>query len=206
MSRQHKNPLRPLLEEERRQLTRLSRGQAIAASSVARAKALLAVADGDSYTEAARTVGRRSGDAVASLVARFNTEGLAAIVPRHGGGRQPDYSPEERGRILAEARRAPDRERDGTAGWSLSTLQRALRRNGLPHISTYTIRQVLVGAGLGWQKHRSWCDTGRAQRPRQRAGRTVVVTVIDPDAEAKKTHRAGLPGREPVRIGGVARR
>lgn len=153
MSRQHKNPLRPLLEEERRQLTRLSRGQAIAASSVARAKALLAVTDGDSYTEAARTVGRRSGDAVASLVARFNTEGLAAIVPRHGGGRQPDYSPEERGRILVEARRAPDRKRDGTAGWSLSTLQRALRRNGLPHISTYTIRQVLVGAGLGQSRY-----------------------------------------------------
>ncbi len=195
MSRQHKNPLRPLLEEERRQLTRLSRGQAIAASSVARAKALLAVADGDSDTEAARTVGRRSGDAVASLVARFNTEGLAAIVPRHGGGRQPDYSPEERGRILAEARRAPDRERDGTAGWSLSTLQRALRRNGLPHISTYTIRQVLVGAGLSWQKHRSWCDTGRAQRPRQRAGRTVVVTVIDPDAEAKKNSSSGPTGK-----------
>lgn len=51
MFRQQKNPLRPLLEEERRQLTRLSRGQAIAASSVARAKALLAVADGDSYTD-----------------------------------------------------------------------------------------------------------------------------------------------------------
>ena len=97
---------------------------------MAGAKALLAVADGDSHAEAARTVGRRSGDAVASLVARFNTEGLAAIVPRHGGGRQPDYSPEERGHILAGARRAPDRERDGTAGWSLSTLQRALRRNG----------------------------------------------------------------------------
>jgi hypothetical protein len=44
MSRQQKNPLRPLLEEERRQLTRLSRGQAIAASSVVCAKALLAVA------------------------------------------------------------------------------------------------------------------------------------------------------------------
>jgi len=71
MSRQQKNPLRPLLEEERRQLTRLSRGQAIAASSVVCAKALLAVADGDSDTEAARTVGRRSGDAVASLVARL---------------------------------------------------------------------------------------------------------------------------------------
>ena len=43
MSRSPKNPLRPLLEEERQQLIRLSRGQAIAASQVARAKAVLAV-------------------------------------------------------------------------------------------------------------------------------------------------------------------
>jgi transposase len=195
MSRNPKNPLRLLLEEERQQLMHLSRGQAIAASSVARAKALLAVADGYSYTDSARAVGRRSGDAVASLVARFNTEGLAAVVPRHGGGPPLDYSPEERERILAEARRVPDRERDGTAGWSLSTLQRALRRNGLPHISTDTLRQVLIGAGLSWQKHRSWCDTGRAERLRKRAGQTVVVTVIDPDAEAKKNSLSRPTGK-----------
>ena len=84
MSRSPKNPLRPLLEEERQQLMRLSRGQALAASPVARAKAVLAVADGGNYTEAARAAGRQSGDAVAALVARFNVEGLAAVVPRHG--------------------------------------------------------------------------------------------------------------------------
>jgi hypothetical protein len=33
----------------------------------------------------------------------------------------------EQERILAEARRRPDREQDGTATWSLSTLQQALR-------------------------------------------------------------------------------
>mgnify|MGYP000851803404 FL=1 len=114
MSRHPKNPLRPLLEEERQQLIRLSRSQVIAASSVACAKVLLAIADGYSYTDAARAVGRRSGDAVASLVARFNTEGLAAVVVRHGGGHRPHYSPEERERILIGARRTPDRDRDGT--------------------------------------------------------------------------------------------
>lgn len=186
MSRRPKNPLRPLLEEERQQLMRLSRGQALAASPVARAKAVLAVADGSNYTDAARAAGRQSGDAVAALVTRFNVEGLAAVIPRHGGGHPRNYSPVERERILAEARRSPDREQDGTAVWSLLTLQRAMRRNGLPHVSTYTIWRVLVDAGLSWQKHRSWCNTGTAQRRRKRAGRTVVVTVTDPDAEAKK--------------------
>jgi len=186
MSRHQKNPLRPLLEEEGEPLIRLSRSQVIAASQVAGAKAILAITEGHRYTDAARATGRRSGDAVASWVTRFNTEGLAAVVPRHGGGYRPDYWPKERERIVAEARRSPDREPEGTATWSLSTLQRALRRNGLPHVSTYTIRRVLVDARLRWQRHRSWCDTGRTQRWRQRAGRTVVVTVIDPDAEAKK--------------------
>jgi len=203
LSRSPKHPLRPLLEEERRQLLHLSRGQAAAASLVARAKAVLAVAEGHSYTDAARAAGRQSGDAVAALVARFNVEGLAAVVPRHGGGHSRDYTPAEREWILAEARRPPDRERDGTAVWSLTTLRRALRRNGLPHVSTSTIWGVLMDAGLSWQQHRSWCDTGIAQRRRKRANRTVVVTVTDPDAEAKKIDRARLSGWEPARAGGV---
>ena len=100
----------------------------------------------------------------------------------------------EREQILAaKVRRPPDRERDGTAVWSLLTLQQALRRQGLSHVSTYTIWRILVDAGLSWQKHRSWCDTGTAQRPRRKAGQTVVVTVTDPDAEAQKTHRRSLP-------------
>src|SRR5512143_1220327 len=186
MSRCQKNPLRPLREAERRRLTHLSRWHAAPASHVARAKALLAVAAGDSYTAAARRAGRRAGDAVAALVRRFNAEGLAAVVPGHGGGHPPQYTASERERILAHARRVPDREREGTAVWSLTTLQRALRRSGLTRISTYTIRRVLREAGWSWQADRSWCDTGTAPRRRKRAGQTGVVTVSDPDAEAKK--------------------
>ena len=77
--------------EERAALEQLSRSQAEPASHVAHATALLAVAAGQSYTAAARAAGRRSGDAVAQLVSRFNREGLAAVVPRHGSG--PDLLP-----------------------------------------------------------------------------------------------------------------
>lgn len=37
------------------------------------------MAAGKSYTEAARAAGRRSGDAVSDLVARFNREGVCAL-------------------------------------------------------------------------------------------------------------------------------
>ncbi len=185
MTRRKSDPLRLLTEEECEFLERISRSQAEPVAHVARAKALLAVAEGRDYTEAARLAGRRSGDAVSHLVSRFNQEGIAALEPRHGGGPIPTYTAKERERILAEVRRTPDREADGTATWSLSTLQRALRgaADGLPGISRDTIWCVLRDAGLSWQRDRSWCDTGTVMR--RRKGGPVEVT--DRDATAKKT-------------------
>lgn len=155
------------------------------ADRVARAKAVLAVADGAAFTEAARAAGRRSGEAVARLVARFNREGLAALEPRHGGGATVQYGPAERERILREFRRAPDREADRTATWSLTTLQRALQRapDGLPGVSTWTILTTLWAAGYSWQQSRTWCQTGTVVRQRK-AG---PVEVTDPDAAPKKS-------------------
>src|SRR3954452_10747655 len=114
MSRRRKDPLRALTDEERVSLEQMGRAASAPAAIVMRARAVLAVADGDSYTEAARRVGRRSGDAVGELVARFNREGLAGSEPRHGGGPRAKYGAAERERILAEVRRTPDRERDKT--------------------------------------------------------------------------------------------
>lgn len=192
MTRRQKDPLRPLTQEERKLLICISRSHAEPAAHVARAKALLTVAEGKSYTEAAKAAGRRSGDAVSQLVWRFNREGLGALEPGHGGGRRTIYAASERERILAEVRRRPDRQKDGTATWSLSTLQKALRRapDGLPEVSTYTIWKVLKEAGFEWQRTRSWCETGRVKRKRKSG---EVVEVIDPDAEAKKFDRTRLP-------------
>jgi transposase len=185
MTRRKKDPLRPLSSQERDVLEQISRSQSDPASHVAHAKLLLLVAEGASYTEAAHAIGRLSGDAVSKLVARFNQEGLAGIEPRHGGGPPIIYGTEERQRILDEFAREPDREQDGSATWSLSTLQHALRSapDGLPTVSTYTIFQVLHDTGWTWQKDRTWCKTGTVVRKRKRG----TVEVTDPDAEAKKT-------------------
>jgi transposase len=185
MSRRPKDPLRPLTEPEQQQLEEISRSRAAPAIQVARAQALLAVAAGHSYTAAAQQAGRVSGDAVSHLVARFNVEGMLAVPPGHGGGPPLRYGAPQREQILRTARRTPDREQDGTATWSLTTLQQALRQAGepaLPQIGRYTIWCVLRQAGLSWQQSRTWCDTGTVQR-RRKSG---VVTVYDPDSEAKK--------------------
>jgi transposase len=185
MSRRKKDPLRPLTDDERAALTQLSRSQAAPAVQTVRARLLLAVASGADYQAAAHAAGRKSGDAVARLVARFNTDGLDAVRPRHGGGHPVAYDATARARILREAERTPAPETDGTAAWSLSTLQRALRGapDGLPAVSTYTLWQVLHEAGYTYQRTRSWCPTGQALRKRK-AGAAIVT---DPDAGPKKS-------------------
>ena len=98
---------------------------------------------------------------------------------------------------LGQARPHPPRgpptpAADGTATWSLTTLRRALRAapDGLPAVSTFTIRRTLREAGYTFQRTRTWCPTGSAVR-RRKAG---VVTVTDPDAGPKKTDRHGVGG------------
>src|SRR5260370_40344488 len=110
MSRRQKDPLRLVTTEERRFLERLSRSQSQPAAHVARAKALLAVADGHSYTAAARTAGYRVGDTVASLGRCFNVEGLNALDPGPGGGTPASHGAAETGPILAEGRRTPEQQ------------------------------------------------------------------------------------------------
>ena len=185
MSRKKKDPLRELTGSERREPELLGRSQAAPAAEVIRAKILLAVAAGDDYQDAARAVGRRSGDAVSHLVARFNAEGTAALTPRHGGGRVALYDPAAARRILGEVERTPTPEADGTATWSLLSLRKALRSapDGLPRVSTYTLWRVLHEAGYSHQRTRSWCPTGTALR-RRKAGAAVVT---DPDATPKKS-------------------
>jgi len=185
MTRRKKDPLRPITEEERNWLERISRSQSEPSVHVIRAKEILAVAAGHNYTEAARLAGIQSGDTVARLVERFNQEGLPAIEPRHGGGPAVKYSAVERERVLAEARRQPDPEKDGTKTWSLTTLQKALHKapDGLPEISTERIWVILQEAGFRWQKSRTWCETGQVERKRK----SGVVTVVDADATPKKS-------------------
>jgi transposase len=185
MAGHQKDPLRSLTIDERTSLEQLSRSRTDPAAQVARAKELLTVAAGSSFEAAAHAAGRRSGDAVAHLVARFNRDGVDAVVERHGGGQPKRYTGADQERILREVRREPDRDKDRTASWSLSTLQGALRRapDGLPTISTYTIWCVLHDAGFTWGKDRSWCETGTAIRKRK----SGAVVVRDPDATPKKT-------------------
>lgn len=189
MARPQTEPLRPLTDEERTLLEEIARSRSERADRVARARVLLALSQGATFTAAAAQSGFRSIKGVAKLVHRFHQEGLQAVAGRHGGGHAIRYGPAEQERILREFRRTPDREQDGTATWSLSTLQRALRQapDGLPAVSTFPLFETLHRAGYSCQENRTWCHTGSALRKRKRQdGSTEGVKVTDPQADEKR--------------------
>jgi Homeodomain-like domain len=186
MSRRQKEPLRTLREEEVRMVEVHCPVNPRAGQSHDSSQATLSGGRGpELYPGRAgdrATVRRCSGP----VGEPFNREGVQALERRGGAGSKPTYGTAEREQILAVVRRCPEPEADGTATWSLTLLQRALHRQApqsLGRISTYTIWAVLHEAGMQWGRARSWCETGHARRKRK----SGVVTVVDPDAEAKKS-------------------
>ena len=175
------HPLRGMIPEEERALQRTAKATSERVDVVKRARALLAVRVGHSFTHAAHEAGYKSGDRVSQLVARFNQQGLAALQIAGGRGRKARYTLAQRERVVAELQRAPERTTDATATWSLKTLERALRQADLPPLSASTIRAVLHAAGYRFGKTRTWCPTGTAVRKRH----GWSVTVQDPKTGEK---------------------
>lgn len=182
--------LRVLSSAERATLERIQRSSSERVDRMRRASALLGVADGLSFAQAAQQAGLRSGGTVSYLVQRVNQAGLAALDVAPGRGRTPTYDQAARAQIVATAQRPPDRRQDGSASWSLSLLARALRQAGLPLIGATTIRRVLVDAGSSYQRTRTWCPTGTALRKRKDG----PVQVVDPLTEQKRGPSTGPIG------------
>ena len=182
MAQPQKYPLRPLSEQEERELQRIVKASSERVEVARRARALLGVAAKQTFVQAASSAGFAEARSVGKLVKRFNAHGLAALSIAVGRGGKPKYTSEQKARILAEVQRVPDRKEDQTATWSLLLLRGALRKEALPHIAKETIRQVLHEHGYRFQRTRTWCRTGYALRKRK-AG---TVTVYDVETPEKK--------------------
>jgi transposase len=181
MGARQKHTLRPLSEAERQELQRVTKATSERVDTVKRARALLAVGEGKTFTQAGALSGL-SRDGVSQLVERFNQRGLAVLEIAAGRGRKLTYYSEERARVLQEVQRPPDRKNDQTATWSLKLLEKALRKGGLPHIGATTIGRILHEEGYSLQRDRTWCDTGYALRKRQDG----IYRVRDPRTQEKK--------------------
>ncbi len=182
MAQPQKHPLRPFSPQEERELRRIVKASSERIDVARRARALLAVASLQSFSQAAGVAGFKEARSVGKLVKRFNAHGLGALSIAAGRGGKPTYTSAQQAYILAEVQRTPDRKKDQTATWSLSLLRRALRATDLPHIANETIRQVLYEHGYSYQRTRTWCRTGYALRKRK----SGTVTVYDVQTPEKK--------------------
>jgi transposase len=116
-------PLRPLTDTERNELTRVSHAPSERQNRHQRAVALLSVEAGKTLMDATKVAGWKAPKTISRLIRRFNERGLAALddLPRSVHPRR--YGLSERARIVQELRRSPLRKEDGTATWSLTTLR-----------------------------------------------------------------------------------
>src|SRR5215217_4155271 len=105
MAAMQKERLRPLTIAEQRELKAMVKASSERVDRVRRATALLAVAGGQSFSEAARAAEYRSPGAVTYLVRRFNLAGLEALGIAAGRGRRPTYDAAARAQIVATAQR-----------------------------------------------------------------------------------------------------
>jgi transposase len=181
MGRAVKEGLRSFAKPEEQELQRIVKATSERVDTVRRAKALLAVAAGKSRTAAGQEAGL-SREGVSQVVKGFNQRGLDVLSIATGRGRKPTYTNEQRGRIVREVQREPDRKEDQTATWSLLMLRAALRETDLPEIAAETIREVLHEAGYSYQRTRTWVRTGYALRVRK----SGTVTTYDAQTPEKK--------------------
>ena len=183
MPAHQKTTLRPLTANERDTLERIERARSERRDYQQRAIALLAVARGSSFAAAARQAGWTTGASVRALIQRFNARGLVALAIAPGRGPKPRYDQDARAALTDLVATPPDRQTDGTASWSLTTLARAAQRQPrLGPIGRSTIRRILQASGVSYQRTRSWCPTGTAKRVRKEG----IVVVTDPELAEKK--------------------
>ena len=137
-----------MTESEIQQLTDITNSKVERVERIRRARAILAVAKGQSFTGAAKEARMRSNSGIAAIVQRFHERGMDSLNTIPGAGRRPVYDHGQRKAILVEI----EREMERTPFWSLSTLEKALKRSttNVPKVSAKTICQVLKDAGYRW--------------------------------------------------------
>jgi transposase len=106
------------------------RCHAVGSANVATARRLLALAlvlDGHKRADAARSAGM-DRQTLRDWVHRYNTDGLAGLGDRHGGGAPSRLSPEQEAEVADWIRRGPDLAVDGVVRWRCVDIQARIAR------------------------------------------------------------------------------
>lgn len=95
-------------------------------------------------------------DHVRKVIHDFNERGFGALDPDYRGGRPIKTTPEQRDEIVSVARARPDTQGVALTRWSIEKLSRHLAEQQIAQLSPTALRALLDGAGLSFQRTRSW--------------------------------------------------
>lgn len=114
--------LRKLTEEECEELTRWAQSRTLSAGDVFRARLVLVLAEGQSYSEIEASLGT-SRPTIARWKARFEELGIPGLDPQHKGSNPRTATPATQARVL---RRTTQKPEDGSTHWSCRKMAAAL--------------------------------------------------------------------------------
>jgi transposase len=119
------NPIFAVSSSEREELAARMRSRTLPAEDVRRARLILMLADGESFT-AVQTVLRCNRSYISRWKQRFESDGLAGLYSRHLGRPPAKDATKLEAKILTRTQRKPT---DGSTHWSTRKLGRELRVN-----------------------------------------------------------------------------
>src|ERR1700676_3149681 len=127
-----------LTPEQREDLQRWAQSRTLPAGDVFRARLILALADGSTYREIARTM-KTSLPTIARWKMRFERDGLAGLEGRHLGSKPRSATPAVQARVIRRVQQKPG---DGSTHWSCRKLANQLG------LSKSTVQRILAQAQL----------------------------------------------------------
>src|SRR5580693_3927706 len=127
-----------LMPEQREDLQRWAQSRTLPAGDVFRARLILALADGRTYREIARTL-KTSVPTIARWKMRFERDGLAGLEGRHQGSKPRAATPKVQAHVIRRVQQKPG---DGSTHWSCRKLASELG------LSKSTVQRILAQAQL----------------------------------------------------------
>lgn len=132
---------------------------------VRRAQVILASAQGSKVPAIAERF-YFSPQHVRTIIKAFNAEGFDALVPKHGGGRPPTFTAEQRSLIVENALCPPDLLGRPFKRWSLEKLREfVVAEKIVESISIETIRQILKNAKVRLRRTKTWKECNDPKLP-----------------------------------------
>src|SRR3984885_8064384 len=127
-----------LIPKQREDLQRWAQSRALPAGDVFHARLILALADGTTYREIARTM-KTSLPTIARWKMRFERDGLAGLEGRHQGSKPRAATPKVQAHVIRRVQQKPG---DGSTHWSCRKLASELG------LSKSTVQRILAQAQL----------------------------------------------------------